>query len=99
LPEAVFDEDILMLAEHEHNPLLSVPTCRKGSTMKNMKKRIAGAFYAVVLLATFYELFRMRHFDWDGFAEDMFEHPEMFGAPTVTPDSHPVNTHRAGKDQ
>jgi hypothetical protein len=65
-----------------------------------MNKRIAVAFYAVVLLATFYELFRMRHFDWDRFADDIFEHPEMFGVPTVTaPDSHPVNTNKVGKDQ
>lgn len=68
--------------------------------MKTIKRRIAVAFYAVALLAALYELFRMRHFDWDGFAEDMFEHPEMFGVPTVTvPDSLPVNAHKVEKDQ
>jgi hypothetical protein len=73
--------------------------------MKKIKKRIALAFYAVVLLATLYVLFGMRHFDGAGFEDEILrmsehDHHYMNAVPTATvPDSHSLNTHRAGRDQ
>jgi hypothetical protein len=70
--------------------------------MKKNKRRIAVAFYAVVLLAALYALFRMRHFDWGGYEDSLFEHETFFiyRFPMVTvPAGHPVNIHDAGKDQ
>jgi hypothetical protein len=63
-----------------------------------MKKRIAVAFHAVVLLAALYVLFGMRHFDADRFADDIAEHEDLFidAVPVLTvPDGHRVNTHKS----
>jgi hypothetical protein len=68
-----------------------------------MKKRIAVTLLAALLIAALYVFFGrgLIFYDPDLMADDiLMEYQYRHAVPTVSiPDAHPVNTHKAGKDQ